>query len=504
MPGDCGINDANQKRLNLRWQLLSGESKHAPHDRHGEDWLKKNWPAALDAHFACPVPGESVALADVLHMLIVKQPQMTCPGSKKEVKEPRKLSEAELLVIREWYDRKDKQLEEARGQSYVAQRNLSAQARVYHEASSANHKETQALLRAQAASQDSKLDRLLAFHKAPGQTGALQATEDTSSQQRYLWAREKALEERRAEYGRLCAKFGHSHAEPPAKIGEYIKAIADLKRQIALREKETKAKGETALLAAKQTEFEASLALCTNPDGCHFAAKDTSTWTLHEKLRHSDDAITVHRSMAEEARAETEAKRVAKEGATQRQGKKRSQGDAGNAAAAGAPAKKKKRQGGAAAAKRTGSGRGEAAASATLTEGAPEATGGEEPTRGAAGNGRDGRALKRMKLPALQAECAKQGLDRSGKKHDLIARLALPPASVVVPGGAAAGSLASAPTPAGLCGDDAGSDDDAQPAASAAIAPRRVASGAAALVYKLEAELATMLASREADLASGQ
>ena len=95
MPGECGINDANQKRLNLRWQLLSGKSKHAPYAQHGDDWLKKNWPAALDAHFDCPVPGGSVALADVLHMLSVKQPQMTCPGSKTPVKEPascRKLS----------------------------------------------------------------------------------------------------------------------------------------------------------------------------------------------------------------------------------------------------------------------------------------------------------------------------------------------------------------------------------------------------------------------------
>ena len=123
--------------------------------------------SALDAHFDCPVPGESVALADVLHMLNVKQPQMTCPGSKKQVKEPRQLSEAELLVIREWYAKKDKELEDARGQSYVAQRNLSAQAKLYHEASSTNHKETQALLRAQAASQNSKLDRLLALNEAP-------------------------------------------------------------------------------------------------------------------------------------------------------------------------------------------------------------------------------------------------------------------------------------------------------------------------------------------------
>ena len=83
------------------------------------------------------------------------------------MKEPRQLSEAELLVIREWYAKKDKQLEDARGQSYVAQRNLSAQAKLYHEASSANHKETQALLRAQAASQNSKLDRLLALNEAP-------------------------------------------------------------------------------------------------------------------------------------------------------------------------------------------------------------------------------------------------------------------------------------------------------------------------------------------------
>ena len=27
MPGECGINGANQKRINLRWQLLSGKAR---------------------------------------------------------------------------------------------------------------------------------------------------------------------------------------------------------------------------------------------------------------------------------------------------------------------------------------------------------------------------------------------------------------------------------------------------------------------------------------------
>ncbi len=70
-----------------------------------------------------------------------------------------------------------------------------------------------------------------------GQSAAAQALADASSQQRYLWARERALEERRAEYARLCAQFGHCHADPPVKLGEYIQAIADLRRQLARRRK---------------------------------------------------------------------------------------------------------------------------------------------------------------------------------------------------------------------------------------------------------------------------
>ena len=70
-----------------------------------------------------------------------------------------------------------------------------------------------------------------------GQSAAAQALADASSKQRYLWARERALEERRAEYAKLCAQFGHCHADPPVKLGEYIQAIADLRRQLARRRK---------------------------------------------------------------------------------------------------------------------------------------------------------------------------------------------------------------------------------------------------------------------------
>ena len=156
---------------------------------------------------------------------------------------------------------------------------------------------------AQASSNQQELEQRL--DKLQAGVGTLLNTStsipEASSRQKYLWAREKALEERRAEYAMLCEKFGHSHDQPPVKIGEYIKAISDLKKQIAQREREAKAAGEAALLAAKQAEYEASLPLCTNPHGCAFAAADISTWTLHRKLNHFIDAIEEHREMAKAA-----------------------------------------------------------------------------------------------------------------------------------------------------------------------------------------------------------
>ena len=63
-----GLNNANQKRLNLRPQLESGESRKTG-NRHGEAWLKKNCPELLDAHYECEIPGLAVCLQDSLHMI---------------------------------------------------------------------------------------------------------------------------------------------------------------------------------------------------------------------------------------------------------------------------------------------------------------------------------------------------------------------------------------------------------------------------------------------------
>ena len=56
-----GLNNANQKRLNLRPQLESGESRKTG-NQHGEAWLNKSWLELLDAHYECDVPGPAVRL----------------------------------------------------------------------------------------------------------------------------------------------------------------------------------------------------------------------------------------------------------------------------------------------------------------------------------------------------------------------------------------------------------------------------------------------------------
>ena len=63
-----GLNDANQKRLNLRPQLDSGKSRHTGEPLGGGQ-LKKNWPELLDAHYQCVVPGLSACLQDALRMI---------------------------------------------------------------------------------------------------------------------------------------------------------------------------------------------------------------------------------------------------------------------------------------------------------------------------------------------------------------------------------------------------------------------------------------------------
>ena len=126
------LNEANQKRANLRPQLLSGKSKNHPFKEFSQDWLRQKWPELLDAHFACPTPGESVALQDTLHMINTGEVKIICSGSQKEFEKPRAIAEAERLIIKDWYDKKDRELETTRGDCYVAQRNLSAQAATYH------------------------------------------------------------------------------------------------------------------------------------------------------------------------------------------------------------------------------------------------------------------------------------------------------------------------------------------------------------------------------------
>ena len=92
------------------------------------------------------------ALQDALHMITEPHSvQITCPGTKKKEEdehkegdehEPRTLSELEVQVIKEWYDKKDKELEETRGEAYITERNLSTAARQYHNDSMNAHAKT--------------------------------------------------------------------------------------------------------------------------------------------------------------------------------------------------------------------------------------------------------------------------------------------------------------------------------------------------------------------------
>ena len=63
-------------------------------------------------------------------------------AEEDEEKEGRTLSELEVHVIKEWYDKKDKELVETRGEAYITERNLSAAARQYHNDSMNAHAKT--------------------------------------------------------------------------------------------------------------------------------------------------------------------------------------------------------------------------------------------------------------------------------------------------------------------------------------------------------------------------
>ena len=128
--------DYSKKRNNLRPQLVKGETTKG--GLLGDDWLRKKWPELLDAHFICKEPGEAVCLADVLTMLATGKVNITKTyrGNSQPAnagQDGRDLTELEKHLIVQWYDAKDKELQQSRGDPYVAQRNLSAQASASHE-----------------------------------------------------------------------------------------------------------------------------------------------------------------------------------------------------------------------------------------------------------------------------------------------------------------------------------------------------------------------------------
>ena len=118
MPGDHHA--LEQLRYTLRPQLDKGQTRRG--GPLGDDWLKQKWPLLLDAHYQCVVPGPSACLQDALHMITTGKFRITCPGAKRkkeeDVEEPRTLSKLDVHLVREWYDKKDKELEETRGVSH--------------------------------------------------------------------------------------------------------------------------------------------------------------------------------------------------------------------------------------------------------------------------------------------------------------------------------------------------------------------------------------------------
>ena len=101
-------------------------------------------------------------MQDALHMITTGKVRITCPGAKKEEgKEARTMSELEKHVIKEWYDAKDTELVEKRGELYVTERNLSSAARAYHEENKEDHARTRGAV--EKAAKD-VLDAQVAMH----------------------------------------------------------------------------------------------------------------------------------------------------------------------------------------------------------------------------------------------------------------------------------------------------------------------------------------------------
>lgn len=142
MPGDHHA--LEQLRKTLRPQSEKGQTKKG--GPLGDDWLKEKWPEVLGAHYQCAVPGPSACLQDALHMITTGKFRITCPGAKRkkeeDVEEPRTVSELEVHLIREWYDKKDNELVETRGEAYITEHNLSAAARQYHDDNMIEHTRT--------------------------------------------------------------------------------------------------------------------------------------------------------------------------------------------------------------------------------------------------------------------------------------------------------------------------------------------------------------------------
>jgi len=241
--------------------------------KHGEDALLKAQPQYLHNEFKSPRP--TLVLEDLRTMI---EDRKTLPYNSYAARD---LSDAEVAYLIEYRTKAEAEQNKQLGEK------LSAATSALAGQASANHQEA----RVQLATVEEGLHARLASLEAAVERGQ-NLTKNGHQLQREATTRKQ--EEAAAEYARLCEKFGHCLERPPAKLGEYIKAISDLKKQMAQREKE-------ALLAAKQAEYEESLQFCPNGYCATCAAKDISTLTFSEKLRAFQNAIEAHRGMAEDA-----------------------------------------------------------------------------------------------------------------------------------------------------------------------------------------------------------
>jgi len=143
---------ARRVRQCLRFQIITNKSKHTGKPL-GETWMKEKWPELLEAHFVSKEPGEAACLQDCLTMLSTGKAKVTVstrgPRAKMDLgeeeqqgAEDRDLGDGEKLAIKMWYEKKDKQLTQERGDHYVTERNLSALARAYHEENKEAHAKT--------------------------------------------------------------------------------------------------------------------------------------------------------------------------------------------------------------------------------------------------------------------------------------------------------------------------------------------------------------------------